>query len=137
LCSKLLLHQLLEVGVGPVGLDEGPGLLLYPAGQRELDLGVVGLGEEGAAALTRQHRLATDDLDGVGASPETSNPSLILREENFLVRTRVTVFYLINININIRVSLSTLSGSNGVFSGIFSVYYNIIKRGTVYRFACS
>ena len=62
--------QLLEVGVGPVGLDEGPGLLLYPAGQRELDLGVVGLGEEGAAALTRQHRLAADDLDGVGASPE-------------------------------------------------------------------
>jgi hypothetical protein len=30
----------------------------------------VGLGEEGAAALTRQHRLAADDLDGVGASPE-------------------------------------------------------------------
>ena len=43
LCNKLL-PPLLEVGVGPVGLDEGPGLLLYPAGQRELDLGVVGLG---------------------------------------------------------------------------------------------
>ena len=68
-CSPRLQGLLLEVGVGPVGLDEGPGLLLDSAGQRELDLGVVGLGEERPAALAGDHSLAADDLDGVSASP--------------------------------------------------------------------
>jgi hypothetical protein len=60
---------LLEVGGGPVGLDEGPGLLLDPAGQRELDLGVVSLGEQGPAALAGGHSLAADDLDGMSSGP--------------------------------------------------------------------
>merc|ERR1711911_109474 len=60
---------LLEVGVGSVGLDQSTADLLNPAGERELDLGVVGLGDQGATALARCHSLAPDDLDGVSSGP--------------------------------------------------------------------
>ena len=56
---RLVQHSgiLLEVGVGPVGLDQGPGLLLDSARERELDLGVVGLGEQGPATLAGSNSL--------------------------------------------------------------------------------
>ena len=57
---------LLEVGVRPAGLGEAAALLGDPAGQGELDLGVVHLGDQGPPALARGDHLATDDLDGVG-----------------------------------------------------------------------
>ena len=60
---------LLEVGVGAVSLDKAAGLLLDSAGQRELDLGVVGLGYQGTTALAGRNSLAPDDLDGVSAGP--------------------------------------------------------------------
>ena len=39
---------------------------IVPAGQRELDLAVVHLGDKGPPALAGGHGLAPDDLDGVG-----------------------------------------------------------------------
>ena len=68
---RLVQHSgiLLEVGVGPVGLDQGPGLLLDSARERELDLGVVGLGEQGPATLAGSNSLTPDDLDGVSSGP--------------------------------------------------------------------
>jgi hypothetical protein len=63
------LTVLLEVGGRPVGLDEGSSLLLDSARQRELDLGVMRLGEQRAAALASGHCLAADNLDGMCAGP--------------------------------------------------------------------
>ena len=56
-----------EVGAGSIGLYQGASLLLDPAGQRELDLGVVGLGHQGTTALVSGHCLAANDLDGVSS----------------------------------------------------------------------
>lgn len=64
--------RLLEVGAGPVRLHQAASLLLDPAGHGELDLGVVGLGDQGPAALPGGNRLATDDLDSVSTGPGTS-----------------------------------------------------------------
>merc|ERR1719431_2246924 len=52
-----------------VGLSESSSLLLDPAWQGELDLGVVHLGDQWAPALASLHNLAPDDLDGVGPGP--------------------------------------------------------------------
>ena len=56
---------LLKVGVWPVGLDEGATLLGYSARQRELDLAVVHLGDQGTSALASRHNLAPNDLEKV------------------------------------------------------------------------
>ena len=39
---------------------------VVPAGEGELDLAVVHLGDQGPPALAGLHHLAPDDLDGVG-----------------------------------------------------------------------
>merc|ERR1719427_365351 len=62
----LVLH---EVSVGSLGSHQLSllGNSNSPSGQRELDLGVVHLGDQGSAALASRDRLASDDLDGVSS----------------------------------------------------------------------
>ena len=50
--------MLLEVGLGSVGHDKAASLLLDSAGQRESNLGVMHLLDQGAAGLACGHSLA-------------------------------------------------------------------------------
>merc|ERR1719234_460037 len=60
---------LLKVGVGPVSLDHAASLLGNPAGQGELDLAVVHLGDQWPSALASGDNFAPDDLDSVSPGP--------------------------------------------------------------------
>merc|ERR1719347_1708934 len=66
---QLLWDILLEVSLGSVGHNQAASLLLDSAGQRELDLGVVHLLDQGTAGLVSGHSLTPDDLDGVSPGP--------------------------------------------------------------------
>merc|ERR1719445_1902314 len=58
---------LLEVGTRSVGLDETSSLLLDPAWERELDLGVVHLLDQWTTTFSGFNGLTSDDLDAVGS----------------------------------------------------------------------
>jgi len=67
---------LLEVSCWSVSLSQSTSLLLDPASQGELDLGVVHLCHEWAAALAGLNNLTPDDLDSVspGSVPGSHVP---------------------------------------------------------------
>ena len=50
-------------------IERSIGREVVPAGEGELDLAVVHLGDQGTSALAGGHHLATDDLDSVGSGP--------------------------------------------------------------------
>lgn len=50
-------------------IERSIGGEVVPAGEGELDLAVVHLGDQGTSALAGGHHLATDDLDSVGSGP--------------------------------------------------------------------
>ena len=60
---------LLEVGVWPLGLEQGSGLLLDTGWQRKADLGVVHLLDDVATGLAGGDGLNLDDLEGVRSCP--------------------------------------------------------------------
>ena len=60
-------NLLLEVCLGSVGLEDATSLLLDPAWERELDVGVVHLLDQRTTSVLGSHGLASDDLDGVSS----------------------------------------------------------------------